>query len=203
MEQGAILVLRHLPYWALEKKEAGSGKSGTCNLITVWEKHLTNKAEDYLCSSKCFKQKAQPFPQKSHQVKSFILWFSLLCNHLLLPSAVWQICTGTYVSACICHCLWAFRKCFCLMQALDLCAKARHCLVLGILLHYLHAGFYSESHFVFSSLFFFFFSIANNSYSLLCKLSPLSHYIIFLPKLLCSPTLNNLVSPKPGFTAVF
>lgn len=51
--------------------------------------------------------------------------------------------------------------------------------------------------------FFFFFSIANNSYSLLCKLSPLSHYIIFLPKLLCSPTLNNLVSPKPGFTAVF
>lgn len=49
---------------------------------------------------------------------------------------------------------------------------------------------------------FFFSSAASNSNSLFCKLSPLSHYIIFLPKCLCSPTFNNLVSPKPDFAAV-
>lgn len=148
-----------------------------------------------------FQTKGVTISSKNCQEKYFILWFSLPYNHLLLPSAVWQICTSTCVSACICHCLWAFRKCFCLMQALDLRVKSRHCLVLSILLHYLHAGFYSESHLVYSTLFFA--SIASNSNSLFCKLSPLSHYIIFLPKLLCSPILNNLVSPKPDFAAVF
>lgn len=134
------------------------------------------------------------------------IFYPLVLLALQSPSP--SICSVTNMYEHMCECLHlsssfrAFRKCFCLMQALDLCVKARHCLVLSILLHCLHAGFYSESQFVFSSLFFF-SSTASNSNSLFCKLSPLSHYIIFLPKLLCSPTLNNLVSPKPGFAAVF
>lgn len=42
------------------------------------------------------------------------------------------------VSTLICHCLWIFRKCLCLMQTLHLCVKAWHYLVLIILLYYLH-----------------------------------------------------------------
>lgn len=85
---------------------------------------------------------------------------------LLAPqSASPSICsvTNMYEHTCKCSHLSlsvAFRKCFCLMQALTLWVKTSHCSVLSILLHYLHVGFYSESHFVFFS---FFPSIASNS----------------------------------------
>lgn len=38
-----------------------------------------------------------------------------------------------------------------------------------------------------------FSTIASNSGPLFCKLSPLSHHIIFLTKLLCSPTLKKIL----------
>lgn len=170
-------------------------------LVPVCGHHLANKArKNYLCSRKCSKINVQPFPQQIVQRNRLILWFSFLCNHLRLQSVLWRIYMSMCVSILICHCLQTFRKYFCLMQALHLCVKAWHCLVLSILLYYLHFLFYSKSHSVFFSPFFqhsnqFWFFVSQTKSTV--SLYPLPDTTSMLP------TLNNPISSKPGFAAVF
>lgn len=153
VEQGALWVQQHLPYWALGKKEAGNGKAPV-----IWslsgENILHTKQEKSIYVKVNVSNKGATISSKKLSRETFYP-LVLLALQSLSPS----ICRVTNMQEHTWKCLHlslsvGFQKKLSLNASIGSCVKARHCLVLSILLQYLHAGFYSESHFLFSSLFF-------------------------------------------------
>lgn len=138
---------------SIRKKGVSNGRSESCVFgLWVWKTSYKEHKERLFMLT--FQTKSAAVFSTNCAEKSS---YPLVLLSLQSPSASICAVKNMYesVSTLICHCLWIFRKCLCLMQTLHLCVKAQHYLVLRILLYYLHFLFYSKSHTLYFSVLLF------------------------------------------------